>query len=211
MSNEEIKSSHIAIYALSLLGGAHRKVHTEEIAVKCMEIAANRFKWERYDYPDKELVRKALFHAGEKRNGSLVTGRSGMEQKGKSRDGWQLTPAGADWLAENEKVLQSGFAHTSAAIPKREAARFLKKIRSEPAFQIFIAKKNLADVSRYMFTDLLNCSPDAPSETIRIKFDRILSVAKLINDRAVINFLVACEANYPNLLEPSTKAIGEPA
>jgi hypothetical protein len=69
----------------------------------------------------------------------------------------------------------------------------------------------LADVSRYMFTDLLNCSPDAPSETIRIKFDRILSVAKLINDRAVINFLVACEAHYPNLLEASTKAKGEPA
>src|SRR5258708_31157322 len=101
MSNEEIKSSHIAVYALSLMGGAHRKVHTEEIAVKCIEIAANRFKWERYDYPDKELVRKALFHASEARNGSLVTGRAGMEQKGKSRDGWQLTPAGADWLAEN--------------------------------------------------------------------------------------------------------------
>ncbi len=36
--NEEIKSMHIAVYALSLLSGTHTKVHTEDIAHKCMEV-----------------------------------------------------------------------------------------------------------------------------------------------------------------------------
>jgi hypothetical protein len=207
-TNEDIKSMHIAVYALSLLGGTHTKVHTEDIANKCMEVAPSRFRWERYDYPDKELVRKALVHAGEKKNGSLVTGRSGMEQRGKSRDGWQLTPAGAEWLRKNESILQKGLTNTSTVIPKREAQRFLSKIRSEPVFHMFVAKRNLSGVSRYMFTDLLNCSPDAPIETIKIKFNRLLSIAELVNDREVLEFLASCKAQFAALLVPSTKAIG---
>lgn len=208
MSDEEIKSMHIAVYALSLIGGAHRKVHTEDIAVKCFEIAKRRFKWERYDYPEKELVRKALFHAGEKKNGGLVVGRSGMEQRGKSRDGWQLTPAGADWLSKNEATLQRALAQTSAVIPKHESVRFLKKMRSERAFQIFLATRSLTDVSQYMFTDLLNCSPDASPDTIRIKFDRILSQAKLVRDKDALDFLAACSSHFATLLANSTRATG---
>jgi len=207
MPNEDVKSMHIAVYALSLLGGTHTKVHTEEIATKCMEVAANRFRWELYDYPDKELVRKALVHASEEKNGSLVTGRSGMEQRGKSRDGWQLTPAGAEWLRRNESLLKTGLATTTTAVPKREAQRFLSKIKSEPIFQMFLAKRDLSDVSRYAFTDLLNCSPDAPLETIRIKFNRISSMAELVNDREVLQFLASCKTQFANLLGPA-KAIG---
>ena len=43
---DDLKSTHIAVYALSLLGGTHKKVHTEDIAKKCMEVAPNRFRRE---------------------------------------------------------------------------------------------------------------------------------------------------------------------
>jgi hypothetical protein len=46
--------------------------HTEDIAIRCKEIAPNRFRWQLHDYPDKDLVRKALVHASESKNGSLV-------------------------------------------------------------------------------------------------------------------------------------------
>lgn len=206
MGDTEIKSVHIAVYALSLLGGAHQKVHTEHIAQKCLEIAPDRFKWEYYNYPDKELVRKALFHASEKKNGSLVIGRSGIEQRRKSRDGWQLTPAGAAWSRQNESLLRNSGEPKSAVIRKKEAERFLKQIRSESAYQLFLAKRTLDEVSPYMFTDLLNCSPDAPLETIRMKFDRLLSIAELVNDRDVLDFLRSCEARFESLLVSS--AIG---
>lgn len=202
MVNDELKSMHLAVYALSLLGGAHQKIHTEHVAQKCLEIAPDRFKWEHYNYPDKELVRKALFHASEKKNGALVTGRSGIEQRGKSRDGWQLTPAGAAWVREHESLIHTGASPESKTIPRREAERFLKKIRSEPAYQLFMAKGSLDEVSQYMFTDLLNCSPDAPLETIRIIFDRLYSTAELVNDQDVLRFLKSCEVQFANLLPP---------
>jgi hypothetical protein len=200
MKHEDIKNMHIAVYALSLLGGAHQKVHTENIAQKCFEIAPDRFKWEHFPYPEKELVRKALFHASEENNGSLVTGRTGIEQRGKLRDGWQLTPAGAAWVRENEPRLGDSLGPKSTSIPRREAERFLKKIRAEVAYKVFSATGSLDEVSPYMFTDLLNCSPDAPADTIRSKLDRLLSVAELVNERDVLSFLKACEGHFANLL-----------
>jgi hypothetical protein len=208
----DLKSMHIAVYALSLLGGTHKKIHTEDIAKKCMEIAPNRFRWERYDYPDKELVRKALVHASEDKNGSLVAGRSGMEQRGKSRDGWQITPAGAEWLRIHESTFETSLTRLPGAIaptiPRREAQRFLKTIRSDTAFQIFQSKRNLTEVSRYMFTDLLNCSPDSPAETIKVKFDRLRSTAELVNDKQVLEFLAACAEQFSVLLNDSARAKG---
>jgi hypothetical protein len=206
MQKDEIKSLHIAVYALSLLGGAHRKVHTEDIAQKCLEIAPDRFKWEKYDYPEKELVRKALFHASEAKNGGFVTGRTGMEQRGKSRDGWQLTPAGAAWVRENESLFQKSIQHeaSSEAIPKREAERLLKKLRSDSAYQVFEKTQDASSITRYMFTDLLNCSPDAPPETIRTKFRRLLSNAELIGDEDILRFLKACGQQFSTLMTSPT-------
>jgi len=208
----DLKSMHVAVYALSLLGGAHKKVHTEDIAMKCVEIAPDRFRWERYDYPDKERVRKALVHASEEKNGSLVTGRSGMEQRSKSRDGWQITPAGAEWLRVHESIFEGAFTRSPGAaaptIPRREAQRFLKTIRSDPAFLMYQSKRSLADVSRYMFTDLLNCSPDSPSETIKVKFDRLSSIAEIVNDKQVLDFLAACKAQFGVLLNESARVKG---
>lgn len=200
MGNEELTNMHIAVYAVSLLGGSHQKVHTEHVANKCLEVAPDRFKWEHFNYPDKELVRKALFHASEKKNGALVIGRSGIEQRGKSRDGWQLTPAGARWLREHELALRIVTGSQSKGIPKREAERLVKQIRQQEAFQRFSKKGNLAEVSPYMFTDMLNCSPDASIEIIGKKFNRLFSNALLVNDDSIIQFLRACERQFGHLL-----------
>jgi hypothetical protein len=204
-----IKSMHIAVYALSLLEGAHKKIHTEDVAQKCLELAPDRFKWEKYKYPDKELVRKALFHASEPKNGALVEGRAGIEQRGKSRDGWQLTPAGASWVRANEQLFRkiSNIESVSAPIPRREAERLRKKLRAEPAFLAYAIGKDVSVISQYMFTDLLNCSPDASPETIRKKFQRLLSNAELIGDEEVIGFLRACERQFYNLMK-SVSEIG---
>jgi hypothetical protein len=209
MPTDEVKSMHIAVYALSLLGGAHQKVHTEDVAQKCMEIAPERFKWEKYNYPDKELVRKALFHASEAKNGSFVAGRTGIDQRGKSRDGWQLSPSGAAWFRANEALLAAVLRPQVGpeVLPKREADRLLRRIRSEQAYGIFVRSGDVAGISSYMFTDLLNCSPDAAPETIRTKFQRLLSNAELLGDVSVLKFLRACEKRFSNLMSPAT-AVG---
>ena len=195
---------HLAVYALSLLGGAHQKVHTEDIAVKCLQIASDRFKWEKYSYPDKELVRKALFHASEPKNGGLVAGRTGSEQRGKSRDGWQLTPAGAAWIKANENNFAAAVRPASSeTIPRREADRLLKQLRTDKAFRAYTATGNLDSVTPYMFTDFLNTSPDSSADIVRLKFDRLLSVAELLGDEHMLAFLHECETKFERIVGPS--------
>jgi hypothetical protein len=205
MRADETRSMHVAVYALSLLGGAHQKVHTEDVAQKCLEIAPERFKWEKYSYPDKELVRKALFHASEAKNGKLVVGRTGIEQRGKLRDGWQLTPSGAAWVRNNEERFGNAVSRDlpSVTVPKREAERLLKRVQSESAYQVFAGTMSVNGISQYMFTDLLNCSPDASAETIRTKFRRLMSIAELIGDKNVLKFLSACESKFGRLMGPA--------
>jgi hypothetical protein len=198
---------HLAVYALSLLGGAHQKIHTEDIAAKCLELAPDRFKWEKYGYPDKELVRKALFHASESKNGALVAGRSGSEQRGKSRDGWQLTPAGAAWVKANEQALVDSRPPLAGqeVIPRRDADRLLKRLRSDSAFRMYIRESTLDHVTSYMFTDFLNTSPDASPDIVRLKFERLLSTAELLGDGEILAFLRACESKFEQLMSTATR------
>ena len=60
----------IATYALYVLEGASKTVHTEDIALKCYELAPDVCSWVNYpEYPDKEIVRIALSDAMKEKNG----------------------------------------------------------------------------------------------------------------------------------------------
>ena len=197
----DITSMHVAVYALFLLNGANKRVHTEHIAKKCFEIAKDRFRWQHYDYPDKELVRKALYHASEKKNGQLVTGRSGSSQKGKALDGYQLTPDGAKWITQNEDLFKKEMSVPNADMPKREAERFIKSIKSKKIFIHYLANNSIDGVSHYLFTDMLGCSPDAPKEIIKRLFDRMMTTANVVKSQEMITFLLLCQDNFSDLLE----------
>lgn len=86
----ELRSFQVAAFAVFLLGGAERPVHTEDAALKAYELAPPRFSWKKHQESiDLEVVRLALRHAAEPQHGSLV--------HGSIRKGWMLTPAGIAW------------------------------------------------------------------------------------------------------------------
>ncbi len=204
MTEDEIKNIHIAVYALHELGGTGRRVHTEDIAQKCKELSPDRFKWTlpRYDYPDKELVRKALVHAREEANGALVVGRAGMDQHGKEPDGWELTPTGAKWVVEHATEIAALLGRPQPELlPRHDADKFRKRIRSEAAFEEFERTGRLDNVTPYQFTDLLRCSPDAHVQVIREKFRALCVKARMARDDRVLEFLEACERKFGHLVE----------
>src|SRR3989304_2252042 len=65
----------IAIYALRLLGGSVKFIHTEDVAIKCFELVPERFSWRKYpQYPDAGPARFALEDAKKEKYGHLATG-----------------------------------------------------------------------------------------------------------------------------------------
>ena len=138
--------------------------------------------------------------AKKKENGKLVVGRGGHDLGGEL-EGWRLTPQGVIWIKENEQRILKGLNRKAPDAPKRQAERFIKKIKADPFFKYFQEKKNLDDTSQYMFTDMLVCSPDASKDIIRQKFDQLYSNAKLINDTEILNFLKACREKFNDLIK----------
>lgn len=195
----------LVVFALYRLGGASRKVYTEEIAWECYQTAPERFSWRlpqfrNRGFPDKDIVRVALTDAAKAKHGRLVRGRYGVEISGRMSDGWQLTPQGAKWILENQRRIAGATAGKTSTLPPREAQRFTRQILQDPSFQAFL-RDGINGLTQYMFTDLLGCSPDAPLGIIQNKFERMLATAELVQDDAVISFLKKCREKFTQYFE----------
>lgn len=206
----KLPNYQIVAIALALLDGAKKKVHTEEIAERVLLMAPDRFSWRLPQYrekgwPDKFLVKCALEDAQKRKNGYLVEGRCAAEI---SKDGWRLTPAGAEWVRTQSHLLRLGQQQPSSRLPKQDAQRFLKRLRSQPLYRRFVNDGSLTSSSPYDLTDMLNTSPDAPKDVIAIKFGRLRSTAELVGDRNIIRFLEACIDAFPHVL-PTGEGVNE--
>jgi hypothetical protein len=204
--NQGPSNIEIVVVVLAQLGGATRKVHTEQIAAKAYELAPDRFSWSlpeyrSKDWPDKQAVRFALENEKRKESGRRVDGDTAHGDS--ARDGWRLSPLGAEWVAANQDRILKSLSAKSNSIPRKEAQRFCKRLKKESVYQSFVSTGNVDNVSRYDFTDLLLCSPDAHTDTIRLKFDRLLSVAHLVADSEILSFLTACQQRFPEFLGQS--------
>lgn len=197
----KLSSHQIVTFALSILDNGAAPVHTEEVALKAHEIAPDRFSWQRYrDKPDKELVRKALFHASEQKNGALVTGRSGKTQGNKSFDGWQLTPAGIQWVHSNRTQLESLFGRSAPALNKEDAQRFLSKLQRHSSYETFLQTGNVTQATRYDLADLVQSAPDSSPDLIRSKLSGLERRAQMAGDITVVEFIKAWQRHATELL-----------
>src|SRR5262245_62192941 len=94
------KQLDIVVLAVQLLGGHRKAVDTEDIAVKCHELAPGMFSWSKYpEQINLEIVRVVLSNAKKRLYGQLLSGSG--------REGWRLSPRGIDWIASNGNELLS--------------------------------------------------------------------------------------------------------
>jgi len=201
----ELSNTEIALFALHKLGGVTQKVHTERVAWEAYKLAPDRFGWSLPEFrqrafPDKTTVRYAL-ESGKKIN--LVKGRAGKDKGGGVSEGWQFTPSGTEWMQKNLQRISIALKQhvpLSQRMQPHQAERFVKRIRSETIFKCFQKDSNLKGVSKYEFTDMLSCTPDAPVDIIKQKFDILKVTANFIEDRELQEFLSACEKKYSELL-----------
>ena len=122
----------VVVLAVADLGGGQRSVDTEDVAIRCHELAPTLFSWRKYPQQvNLEIVRVSLSDAKKQKNGQLLSGSG--------RDGWRLTRRGLDWLAQ---VAPSKRVEGRAALSKRtagsidtvRAAREAARIETAPAW-----------------------------------------------------------------------------
>jgi len=92
------KQLDVVMLAVYLLGGDKKSVDTEDVAVKCHELAPGIFSWRKYpDQINLELVRVNLSNAKKQDYGEMLSGSG--------REGWRLSPHGVDWVSSQGKTL----------------------------------------------------------------------------------------------------------
>jgi hypothetical protein len=119
-----------ATLALYLSGGAHQSAHTEDVAIRAVEVAPGMFAWEKHpDRIDKELVRVALSDARLKKGYVL----------GSHDKGWMLTPTGMEYARRNapSRDGQTGDARRGKA--QQAFGRERARLMSTDAFEKFHA------------------------------------------------------------------------
>ena len=199
MSKKELTNMDIVLYTLYLLGGTKRKVFTEDIAIKCFEIAPSRFSWRKYpEYPDIEPARLTLKEAKNKRK--LVVGRAGVVKGLKSSDGWIFTPNGVLWIGENLGRIRLILGESKPrALRTLTDKRWLERERSS-AYKKFTKEGSCESVKDYEFTDLLDANLDTPPQLLKERLDEIKAQAAETKKEEFLSFLKQCEQRFANLL-----------
>ena len=192
----------MVVYALYLLGGDSKRIHTEDIALKCYELFPHSFSWSKYkDFPDKDIVRVALTDARKERFGPLAEGRSGQKTglTGKTsrrpvEDGWMLTPIGVDWIRKNLAKFEMGAKQTKDH--RQQLLRQLKLIREHRLFSSYICNPSSFSPAIGDIADLLRCRVDAEEEVWLARFQKAILLAKSAAQPDVSDFIEKCQKAY---------------
>lgn len=203
---ETVANRELVVYALALMGGETKRIHTEDIAVKCHEFFPESFSWTKYsEYPDKDIVRVALTDARKSQHGGFVDGRSGQKlgHSSKTRrepalDGWMLTKEGIDWVKKNTTRLEKLVGSGAIKEHRQKVLQQLRKIRQHPLFERYRDNTDRFSASIGEVADLVRCRVDAESSVWMKRFDSIKRKAQIAEQVDVADFIDRCEESYMN-------------
>ena len=163
-SSSRLANWQVAVVALWSLGGTTTRQHTEDVAVKCWELARGRFSWERHsEHPNLDTCRVVLSDAKKLKNGRLVAGNQ--------KSGWLLTRAGIDWIeAHRDGLSAMGVASRGSALRAEDAASMM----AVESHRVFHEWRNGSRVFElYELTDAVQLPADAPRKVIRNRVEAL--------------------------------------
>ena len=203
-SSKSFPNRELAVYALYLLGGDSKSVHTEEVAHKCFELFPTSFSWVKYPkYPDKEIARLGLTDARKESYGALVQGRAGQgrglsakTQRCPVEDGWMLTAEGIQWLKTNLTALELAAGSGQPKTHRQKLLRQLKRIREHALFQRYTDKQIEFAPQIGELADLLRCRVDAEPDVWQKRFDSVSQQAIAAGQDDVCDFIAKCRQAY---------------
>lgn len=201
---DSIPNREMVVYALSLLGGDSKPIHTEDVAVKCHGLFPASFSWTKYpDFPDKDIVRVALTDARKTQYGGLVEGRTGQRKghsaKTKRRpapDGWMLTAAGVVWAMKNTGVFESLGAGGEIKVHRQRLLKQLSKVRKNKLFLEYLEQEMEFDPQIGDLADLARCRIDASPTVWEKRFDALERKAIAVGQDDIVDFISRCRIGY---------------
>ena len=195
MKNEELKNDEIAIYALYILGGINKRIHTEDITLKCFKLAPSKFSWTKYPkYPDLQPVRFALEKAKKSKKGDLVEGES--DNKKNKIGGWRLTTSGIAWIKNNKVRIESFLGQKKPLGDRLLSDRMIKAVFQSEAFKKFQNDKEKAEITRAEFVESLICTVNTNKIILNERLNQLLNTAIQLNRNEIKEYIDFCKYKF---------------
>ena len=209
MAKKKLPNWEIAVYVVHLLDGVTRRVSTEDVALKCFELAPDAFSWVKYpQYPDKDVVRSALVDARKRKNGELLRGRAGRGKGQLNRanaepasDGWMLTEAGAKWIFENQLRLSVELKYREKNAHRQDRQQKISRIRKHILFSHFLDQAEGFSPSLGDMAELFRCRVDADRATWEKRFQSASALAQALDDTEVLGFVKKCRESVQSQID----------
>jgi len=196
---DKLGNRDVVVYALDLLGGWQKRVHTEDVALKCHELAPSKFSWVRHpEYPDLSTARYALEDAARPAHGRLVKGQS--ERTGKTVGGWMLTAEGVRWLRANRARIEKSLGERLRPRDRASANRKLRELVGSEAFNKFVEYGEEAEISHAEFAESLVCTVNTRSDVLNDRLEQLDAIAKELGIEPVKDFVKFCRKKFAALL-----------
>ena len=196
-----LSNKDIVVYALYLLGGWQKRVHTEDIALKCYELAPSKFSWVKYpEYPDVAPARFALEAAKKLKNKVLVKGESERKKTAQSIGGWILTTDGIQWIKVNRHRIEQYLGKQTPVGDRLSSDRRLKELLKSVAFKRFKDYGEKADILHADFAESLVCTVNTKGEVLNDRLDLLYSTAEELGRIEVKSYVNFCRKKFTLLL-----------
>lgn len=179
-----ISKRNITVLAVYLLGGSNKYVDTEDVAMKCNEIAKGQFTWKKYkDQINLKLVETFLWDATKDAYGGLLIGSG--------RKGWRLSSNGISWMADSgESILKSKNFNVDEDKASAGSIDTVRKTREERRIKGLNAWKRWLDNQDILIKDaqeIFRIDDYITGKMIDVKIARLKSL--FYNDEELKDFL----------------------
>lgn len=198
---EKLSDKDIALYALYLSGGWQRRIHTEDIALKCYQLVPSRFSWVKYpQYPDLAPARFALEAAKKPNLGTLVEGESEKKRTIKKTGGWRLTENGIRWIEVNRPRIEQSLSERIPPADRVPGDRMLKELVKSVAFREFQRDGQEASISPAEFAESLLCTINTKADVLNERLAQLYSVAENLRRKEVKDYIGFCQRRFASFL-----------
>lgn len=198
----QLSGVDIALYALYLLGGWRQRVHTEDIALKCFELAKSKFSWVKYpQFPDPAPARFALEQAKKKDRGNLVEGASERSKTVGKLSGWILTPNGIKWIEKNKARIANALGREEIGGDRLLAERKIRALKDSAAFKKFVTDGANANISPVELYDSLECTVNTPPPIIIDRINQFATIAEEMGADDIKKYIEFIKNRFAGLLE----------
>lgn len=195
--NSTLSNIDIVVYALFILGGWRTRIHTEDIAIKCFELAPSKFSWVKYkQYPDLMTVWYALGDAEKTRYGGLVIGESERKKTKDKLGGWRLSSNGVSWIEQHKKRIELSLEVAASPSNRLQEDRRLKALMSSLAFKKYLGKGAQTEISYTEFVESIFCTVNTERRIVLERLEQLSSIAVVLRQAAVNEYLEYCRNRF---------------